>query len=253
MDELKVFNNDELGQVRTIMKDGEPWFVAKDICDVLDIKNPRTSTALLDDDEKGVHTMDTLGGSQEFAVINESGLYSLVLKSRKPQAKSFKKWITSEVLPTIRKTGGYVNNDDLFVNTYLAHADEMTKTLFKSTLETVRKQNEKIAVLEPKAEYHDNVLESTNSFTITEIANDLGMTARKLNSLLHQLGVQRKVGTTWVLYAEHQDKGYIDTKTYVYDGGNQGFQSAMHTRWTQKGRKFIIDLMTEMGLQKTFY
>ncbi|EJR56555.1 hypothetical protein IIM_00487 [Bacillus cereus VD107] len=129
------------------------------------------------------------GGSQEFAVINESGLYSLVLKSRKPQAKSFKKWITSEVLPTIRKTGGYVNNDDLFVNTYLAHADEMTKTLFKSTLETVRKQNEKIAVLEPKAEYHDNVLESTNSFTITEIANDLGMTARKLNSLLYQLGV----------------------------------------------------------------
>ncbi|PEM89627.1 phage antirepressor Ant [Bacillus wiedmannii] len=211
MNELQVFNNDELGQVRTVMKDGEHWFIAKDVCDILDIKNPRTSTALLDDDEKGVHTMDTLGGSQEFAVINESGLYSLVLKSRKPQAESFKKWITSEVLPMIRKTGGYVNNDDLFVNTYLAHADEMTKTLFKSTLETVRKQNEKIAVLEPKAEYHDNVLDSKNSFTITEIANDLGMTARKLNSLLHQLEVQRKVGTTWVLYAEHQDKGYIDT------------------------------------------
>ncbi|PEM27590.1 phage antirepressor KilAC domain-containing protein [Bacillus wiedmannii] len=89
----------------------------------------------------------------------------------------------------IRKTGGYVNNDEMFVNTYLAHADEMTKTLFKSTLETVRKQNEKIAVLQPKAEYHDNVLDSTNTFTITEIAHDLNMTARKLNFLLNQLKV----------------------------------------------------------------
>ncbi|WP_277751961.1 phage antirepressor [Bacillus wiedmannii] len=200
--------NEELGQVRTIMKDGEPWFVAKDICDTLGLSDTNKALLALDDDEKCKHEQYS-GSGRKPMLINESGMYSLVLKSRKPQAKAFKKWITTEVLPMIRKTGGYVNNDDLFVNTYLAHADEMTKTLFKSTLETVRKQNEKIAVLEPKAEYHDNVLESTNSFTITEIANDLGMTARKLNSLLYQLGVQRKVGKTWVLYAEHQNKGYL--------------------------------------------
>ncbi|MEM5640453.1 phage antirepressor KilAC domain-containing protein [Bacillus toyonensis] len=127
-------------------------------------------------------------------------MYRLIVKSKLPQAEEFEKWVFEEVLPMIRKTGGYVNSEELFVNTYLAHADDTTKMLFKSTLETVRKQNEKIAVLEPKAEYHDNVLDSTNSFTITEIAHDLNMTARKLNSLLYQLGVQRKVGTTWVLY-----------------------------------------------------
>ncbi|HFK1499683.1 prophage antirepressor [Bacillus sp. UMTAT18] len=193
------------------MKGGEPWFVAKDVCNVLSIKNSRDALSKLDSDEKDdVGLTDTIGRKQNTSVINESGLYSLIMSSRKPQAKAFKKWVTAEVLPTIRKTGGYVNNDELFVNTYLAHADETTKLLFKSTLENVRKQNEKIAVLEPKAEYHDNVLDSTNSFTITEIANDLGMTARKLNALLHQLGVQRKVGT---IYAEHQKQGYIDIST----------------------------------------
>ncbi|PEW06467.1 hypothetical protein CN428_04615 [Bacillus cereus] len=87
------------------MQDVEHWFIAKDVCDILEIKNSRTSTSLLDDDEKGVHTMDILGGSQEFAVINESGLYSLILKSREPQAKVFKKWVTSEILPRSYKTG----------------------------------------------------------------------------------------------------------------------------------------------------
>ncbi|MDK7490386.1 BRO family protein [Bacillus paranthracis] len=162
MNELQVFNNDELGQVRTVQKDGEPWFVAKDITDVLELKSAKDSTKYLDDDEKDKMLIKHSGSDykSEMVIVSESGLYSLILRSRKPQAKSFKKWITSEVLPTIRKTGGYVNNDDLFVNTYLAHADEMTKTLFKSTLETVRKQNEKIAALELKAEYHDNVLDS---------------------------------------------------------------------------------------------
>ncbi|HFK1499685.1 prophage antirepressor [Bacillus sp. UMTAT18] len=218
MNELKVFYNDELGQVRTVTKDGEHWFVAKDVCDILAIKNPRTSTALLDDDEKGVHTMDTLGGSQEFSVINESGLYSLILKSRKPQAKQFKKWVTNEVLPSIRKHGAYMTENTL--EKALASPDFLIElaTNLKNEQEArklaeskVVEQQEVIEVLEPKAEYHDNVLDSTNSFTITEIAHDLNMTVRKLNSLLHQLGVQRKVGTTWVLYAEHQNqnKGYI--------------------------------------------
>ncbi|USK99526.1 phage antirepressor [Bacillus tropicus] len=212
MNELQVFNNEEFGEVRTVMQNGETWFIAKDICDTLGLSDTNRALLALDDDDKCKHEQYS-GSGRKHMLINESGMYSLVLKIRKPQAKAFKKWITSEVLPIIRKTGGYVNNDEMFVNTYLAHADEMTKTLFKSTLETVRKQNEKIAVPEPKAEYHDNVLDSKNSFTITEIANDLGMTARKLNSLLHQLGVQRKVGATWVLYAEHRNKGYIDIST----------------------------------------
>ena len=103
---VKVFND---RPVRIIEKDGDPWFVAKDVCDVLELSNPRTSLSLLDDDEKGVHSMDTLGGIQDMTTVNEPGLYSLILRSRKPGAKVFKRWITHEVLPSIRKTGAYLS------------------------------------------------------------------------------------------------------------------------------------------------
>lgn len=93
--------------LRAINIDGEPWFIAKDVCDVLELANPRSSLALLDEDEKAVHSVDTLGGAQGTTLINESGLYSLILKSRKPEAKTFKKWVTSVVLPSIRKTGTF--------------------------------------------------------------------------------------------------------------------------------------------------
>jgi len=106
MNELQLFNF-KGKEVRTIIKNQEVWFVAKDVCDVLEISNNRDAIAKLDDDEKGVGNTDTLGGNQNVAIINESGLYSLVLTSRKPEAKTFKKWITSEVIPSIRKTGGY--------------------------------------------------------------------------------------------------------------------------------------------------
>ena len=106
MNELQVFAfNDHL--VRTVQKDGEPWWVAKDVCEVLGLGNPRTSLALLEDDEKGVHSMDTLGGTQSVTVINESGLYNLIFRSRKDGARAFRRWVTHEVLPTIRETGGY--------------------------------------------------------------------------------------------------------------------------------------------------
>lgn len=107
MNDITIFNH--LGNDIRVMTDeqGEPWFVAKDVCAILGLSNPRTSLALLDEDEKGVHTMDTPGGKQELTTVNESGLYSLILRSRKPEAKAFKRWVTSEVLPSIRKHGMY--------------------------------------------------------------------------------------------------------------------------------------------------
>lgn len=104
---IKIFEAEAFGQVRVVDVDGEPWFVARDVCECLELGNPRTSIALLDEDEKGVHTMDTPGGQQEMSIVSEAGLYSLILRSRKPEAKAFKRWITHEVLPSIRKTGGY--------------------------------------------------------------------------------------------------------------------------------------------------
>lgn len=107
MSGIKIFEAEAFGQVRVVDVDGEPWFVAKDVCECLELGNPRTSIALLDEDEKGVHTMDTPGGQQEMSIVSEAGLYSLILRSRKPEAKAFKRWITHEVLPSIRKTGQY--------------------------------------------------------------------------------------------------------------------------------------------------
>ena len=106
---LKIFEKPEFGSVRVVDKDGDPWFVAKDVCDCLDIGNSRQALTYLDEDEKGVTTNDTLGGVQEMSIVSESGLYSLILRSRKPEAKTFKRWIVRDVLPSIRKTGSYGN------------------------------------------------------------------------------------------------------------------------------------------------
>ena len=103
---VKIYKN---SPVRIVKKDGEPWFVAKDVCDILALGNPRSSIALLDEDERGVHSMDTPSGKQEMGIISEAGLYSLIIRSRKPEAKAFKRWVTHEVLPSIRKTGAYLS------------------------------------------------------------------------------------------------------------------------------------------------
>lgn len=105
MNELQIFESAQFGQVRTVQKDGEPWFVAADVCRALDVRNNRDALSRLDNDEKGVVLTDTLGGNQEMSIVNEPGLYSLVLGSRKPEAKAFKRWITHEVIPSIRRHG----------------------------------------------------------------------------------------------------------------------------------------------------
>ena len=178
MNDLQIFENKDFGKVRIVTVDNLPWFVAADVCRALDIANSRDAVKRLDDDERGVVSTDTLGGVQEMTVVNESGLYSLVLGSRKPEAKQFKRWITHEVIPTIRKTGGYVNNDDLFVSTYLPNADDTTKALFRSTLETIRKQNAKLEEYKPKAIFADAVSASKTSILVGELAK-----------ILHQNGV----------------------------------------------------------------
>jgi len=155
MNELQIFNYSE-NQVRTVLKDGQPYFVAVDVCGVLNLSNTSESIKGLDDDEKS--TLRITEGGPEANIITESGLYSLIIRSNKPEAKKFKKWITAEVLPTIRKTGGYVSNDEMFVATYLPFADDTTKTMFRSTLETVRKQNELILKQQKEIEYKEDVI-----------------------------------------------------------------------------------------------
>ena len=262
MNEIQVFSNEKFGQVRTVMQDGEPWFVSADVCKALEID--RSQVRRLDDDERGVCLIHTLGGDQDLTVVNEPGLYSLVLGSRKKEARDFKRWITHEVIPAIRKTGGYVNNSEVFIDNYLPFADDATKQLFRLTLDVVDKQNkeiaanrkeiaEKSAVIEemtPKASYYDIVINSPDLIPITIIAKDYGKSGTWLNRKLNEKGVQYRREKTWVLYHQYADKGYVGTKTYAYSGKAYGAEKhvAINTFWTQKGRLFIYELLKGEGI-----
>ncbi|RSD21061.1 BRO family protein [Mesobacillus subterraneus] len=181
----KVFNY-ERNEVRTITKGEEVWFVAKDVCDVLEIGNPTEALKRLDEDEKDL--ISTEGFRGVVNIVNEPGLYTLIFGSRKPEAKQFKRWVTHEVIPTIRKTGGYVSNEDMFINTYLVHADNQTKIMFRATLETVRKQNEQLAIMQPKAEYFDALVDRNLLTNFRDTAKELEIGQRSFINWLLEKG-----------------------------------------------------------------
>lgn len=207
MNELEIFKNEEFGEIRTIVIDSEPWFVGKDIAEVLGYVKTRNAinNHVDEEDKKDAPIQGSLGGTQNMTIINESGLYSLIISSKLPRAKEFKHWITSEILPTIRKTGGYVNNDDLFINTYLPFADESTTLLFKTTLQTIKNQNEIIKQQKEEIEYKESV--------IINLVDDVTL-AEKRQILCR---VVRKGGKNYALrwnalYKEFENKYHINLK-----------------------------------------
>ena len=176
MNEIKIFNNEEFGSVRVMEIDGEPWFVGKDITTALGYTNP--TKAMQDHvDKEDMSFNETLKLSRQSGawLINESGVYSLILSSKLPSAKKFKHWVTSEVLPSVRKTGGYVNDDELFITNYLPYADENTKQLFRMNLQVIREQNIKIAQLTPKAEYFNDLVDRNLLTNFRDTAKEFNM------------------------------------------------------------------------------
>lgn len=169
---MKVFESNEFGTVRTTVIDGEPWFVAADICRALEIKNSRDAITRLDDDEKDVALTDTLGGKQEMTIVNEPGLYTLVLGSRKPEAKSFKRWITHEVIPSIRKSGGYIAGQETMTDTELmAKALLVAQKQIEERTKQLEEANGKIQIMLPKAEFADAISGSPDGILIKQMAH----------------------------------------------------------------------------------
>ena len=185
MNDLQVFQNERFGEVRTVIREGQPWFVAADVCRVLEL-DP-TATRRLDEDEKDtLRLTQGTSGNPNVTIVNEPGLYVLVMGSRKPEAREFRRWITHEVIPAIRQTGGYVGNDDLFLQTYLPYADESTKAMFRATLATINDQNRKIAEQSRKIEQDaPKVL-----FASSVEASSTGILIGALAKLLRQNGVE---------------------------------------------------------------
>lgn len=250
--ELTIFENAEFGSIRTVKIDSTPYFVGKDVAEVLGYSNPQKAIRdHVDDEDKGVNEMDTPGGKQNIAVINESGLYSLILSSKLPKAKEFKHWVTSEVLPAIRRHGMYavdelIENPDLAIAALTALKEEREKT--KQLTETVAVQSQQIAELQPKASYYDVVLNCKDLVSVSEIAKDYGKSARWLNEKLHEMRIQFKQGSIWLLYQKYAEKGYTSTKTQTFNGSDGMVHSKVHTYWTQKGRLFIYDLLKKAGI-----
>ena len=188
MNELQVFENNQFGQVRAIMKDGEPWFVAADVCRALEIANNRDALTRLEQDEKGVALTDTPGGAQEVTIVNEPGLYALVLGSRKPEAKAFKRWVTHEVIPSIRKTGAYMTPET--IEKVLMNPDTII-----SLATQLKELQTKVEQDKPKVLFADAVAASHTSILIGDLAK-----------LIRQNGVE--VGQNR-LFQWLRDNGYL--------------------------------------------
>ncbi|USK48884.1 phage antirepressor KilAC domain-containing protein [Bacillus sp. CMF12] len=234
---FKYVNN----EIRTISKNNDVWFVAKDVCDVLEIKNSRDAISRLDSDEKGVVSTDTLGGKQELTVVNEPGLYTLILGSRKQEAKQFKRWITHNVLPTIRKTGGYVSNEDTFLQTYLPHADEQTKSIFRVTLETVRKQNKQISLMQPKADYFDTLVDRNLLTNFRDTAKEFEMGQRQfINWLLDNKFIFRDQKSKLKPYSQYVPELF---KLKEFECNNR---ADVQTLITPKGKETFRILMKKL-------
>lgn len=230
MNDIQIFNNEQFGQVRVITKDGEPWFVGKDIAEVLGYSNSRDAliTHVDEEDRNTVAISDGKRGNPNQTIINESGLYSLILGSKLPSAKKFKKWVTSDVLPSIRKHGMYatdelINNPDLLIAAATKIKEERQARL------EAEKQRDKLI--------HQNKL-----YTTSEIAKELGLkSATKLNGLLAEKKIQYKQNKTWLLYSKYADCGYVSIKQDILDNGHIIYDR----KWSGKGRDFILNLFKE--------
>lgn len=229
---VTVFNNEEFGDVRTIMIDNEPWFVGRDVANILGYSNSRQaiSTHVDDEDKKdGVTVCDSIGREQKPVLINESGLYSLIFGSKLESAIKFKNWVTKEVLPCIRKNGIYAT--DNVIDNILNNPDFGIELLTKL-------KEERAARIE--AEKTNAILMHVNkTYTMTEIAKEIGLkSANELNKILAEKKIQYKSNGTWVMYSDYSDLGYESIKQETLDSGRVIY----HRRITQLGRKFILGL-----------
>ena len=239
MNEIKIFQNQEFGAIRTMSNEqGEPMFCAKDVCDALGYNNSRD--ALRKHVERGdVAKCDTptSSGYQLMTFTNESGLYSLILSSKLEGAKRFKHWVTSEVLPSIRKQGGYM----------VVRPDESDEVIMARALQimqaTLQRRDEQIAMLKPRADYADHVLDSITCITTTQLAKELDMTAQELNRLLCEMHIQYWQSGQYLLYADYARQGYAKNRTHSHKSLNGDLHTHTYMVWTERGRDFIHQLL----------
>ena len=233
-----VFRSKEFGQIRTCTVKGETYFVGKDVASALGYTNPQKAMRdHIDEEDKTVNESFTVNGTR-IVLINESGLYSLILSSKLDSARRFKRWVTSEVLPAIRKNGRYE------LESKAKELQQQNRLLESKNilLEEITAQQK------PLTDYARIILSSTQTVTVTQIAQDYGMSPVRMNQLLFKLHIQHKVGGQWILYIPFLNKGYVQSFSSYFLKENGEVQVKVHTRWTQSGRLFLYEELKKAGV-----
>lgn len=244
---VKVFENEQFGQMRTTVRDDTIWFVGKDVARALGYEKPTDAVRKkVDEEDRGVSKIETPSGTQEMTIINESGLYSLVLSSKLPTAKAFKRWITSEVIPSIRKTGGYIMGQE-----EMSDIELLSRAVLVAQNQ-IAQRDSRIAEMEPVVDFAQRCLLAEGAVTTTSIAKNYGLSATKLNQLLKGLGVQYKVGNQWVLYSQYQDCGYTETRRTPIQKKDGEVVLVSETLWTPKGIEFIDRMLQSVNVKNVF-
>lgn len=249
---IKIFENEEFGRVRTVVQAGELWWILKDICRILEMKANSAGEVVkrLDKNEyDSIGLTDSLGRMQKTYVVNESGLYSILVRSDKPKAKPFRKWVTTEILPTIRKTGGYVANEDMFIENYLPFLDEPYQNLFRLQMMAIGKLNERIRHDQPLVEFANQVSNTENLIDMNAMAKlaveehiPIGR-----NRLFRWLRENEILMSGNLPYQKYIDQGYFAVKESVFETDSI-CRTYQQTFVTGKGQQYIIGrLKKEFG------
>lgn len=249
MNELQVFNNEEFGTVRTVLMDGEPWFVGKDIAEALGYANPQKAIRdHLDVEDRGVNKMDTPGGRQDIVIINESGLYSLILHSKLAASKRFKHWVTSEVLPSIRKHGGYISGQEtLSDDELLAKALLVAQNKIAERDALIQKQREQIEADKPKTIFADSVAASRTSILIGELSkilrqNGVEIGQNRLFNWMRENGYLIKGGASYNMPTQRSiELGLFEIKESTIQNPDGSARITRTTKCTGKGQIYFIN------------
>ena len=266
---IKIFSNQMFGDIRTAGTAANPLFCAIDVARGLGYSNPAKAVI---DHCKGVTVLETPtnGGIQQVKFITEPEVYRLIFKSNAPNAEAFNSWLAEDVLPSIRKTGGYIAaTNDMTDEEILAKALIVAKSTIERRDQRIKElesdltnketalveascqiseMSEKIEDMRPKADYYDMILNNKSTVLTTQIAQDYGMSAKAFNKILRDMGIQRKVGDQWILYAKYIGQGYVHSKPIDIIRNNGVRDVKYNTEWTQKGRLFIYAKLKDNGI-----
>ena len=254
LNNIRIFENNEFGKLEVIMIDGKPYFPASDCAKILGYKNPRDAIAkhcrgdgvakcdgvAVTTNQYGVSTNQTV----KRTYVSEGNLYRLITRSKLPAAIRFENFVFDEVMPSIRAHGAYIHEDVL---EQMRSNSEFTEELIRCLSKEKEKREallDRLEKIAPKAHYTDIVLRCPNAVQVSIIAKDYAMSAIAFNRMLYKLGVQFRVGKTWLLYQKYHGRGYTITNTYT----RNGVVTLVHTCYTQKGRLFLYELLKSHGI-----